>query len=537
MGSHTEIQARSAFHTVPNKQTRLASETLKKTQANYKVEYETSRPKGLEYEDEKTGQRVVESIENLPASSMSPYHNVRIKTVAGQKYPANDEESANKPWLYREITVDDLVKNRRGASAYKYDDFLYLRDLHKVKFNRLITLRRFASPVFDDIFSKSSKGEPDIVRLLTFSTQDENRIEDITSITMGLRWKQLSSTSEQANMHGDQNGVTGIMGTVLKFVDPKYGQEALAGNNIYYDPQHDQNKVYGPVDSIADTSIRNVGLDFGHEINLTFHFEMRSINGLNQKAAFIDLLSSIILMCTNDGKFWGGSRYWVGPKPTKYMNMLRGLLHPKSWQDFVDKGTSSLKQWWQSAFGSRESALDTLKNIANNALNLALGRLLNTLGRTSIPMMNSLLTGTPVGPWHLTIGNPFNPIMVTGDLIMTSARVALGNELGYDDFPTTIQLDVSLTPGKPKGRAEIESMFNAGKGRTYFKPKNMRIGQKVTSSAKNPVNSSVYEANLPQVENDAVEFSEQDYLRDTTDVWSFVDENELAKSPNLPSGS
>jgi hypothetical protein len=535
---HVDISSSSSiFHTKTTADVASSTETLQKTTVEYVTLYETSNPKGLESENE-NGSVVKHDVGKLPASAMSPYHNVRIKTVTGASYPANDEESAKRPWLYKDLTIDDLVNNRRGASAYKYDDFLYLKYVNKVKLNRLITLRRFASPVFDDIFSKSSKGEPDIARLLTFSTQEENKFEDILSFTMGLRWKPMASSSEQANMQGDQNGVSGIMGTVLKFVDPKYGKEALAGSNaVNYDPQHDSNKVYGPVDSIADTHIRNVGLDFDQKISLKFHFEMRSINGINQKAAFIDLLSTIMVMCTNDGKFWGGARYWIGPKPTKYMNMLRGLLQPKSWQDFVDKGTTSLKSWWQSAFGSKESALETLKNIANNALNLALGKLLNTLGRTSIPMMNSLLTGTPIGPWHLTIGNPFNPIMVTGDMIMTSAKVSFGNELGYDDFPTEIILEVELSPGKPKGRAEIESMFNAGKGRTYFKPKQFRLRNKVTSSESNPINASNLQGGLPDDTNDATDYSETDYLRDVTDVWSFVDQNEKSVSSSSSTNS
>jgi hypothetical protein len=515
---------------IPPEAIKPATEVLARTTVEYATAYETERPLGSEHFDEK-GQRYLNFPGSMSASALSPYHNIRIKTVTGKNYPKNDEQSAERPWLYKELTIDDLVNNRRGASAYKYDDFLYVRDVNKVKLNRLITLRRFRSPVYDDIFAKSSTGEPDIARLLTYSTQEENKFEDILSFSMGLRWKALSSASEKAEMEGNQHGVSGIMGHVLKFVDPKYGQEALAGRNaVHFDPQRDGNKVSGPVDSIADTHIRNVGLDFAQEITLKFNFEMRSINGLNQKAAFIDLLSTIMVMCTNDGKFWGGARYWVGPKPSRYMDMLRGVLQPQSWQDFVDKGTSAVKHFWQTGFGSKQSALDTLKNIANNAMNLALGRLLNIFGRTSIPMMNSLLTGTPVGPWHLTIGNPFNPIMVQGDMIMTASKVSFGNELGYDDFPTEICLEVTLSPAKPRGRAEIESMFNAGKGRTYFKPKSFRSANKVTSSQQMPVNAKVYEKDLPNT-LDSADYDDNDYLRNTTDVWSFVDKGQKTADP------
>jgi hypothetical protein len=120
---------------------------------------------------------------------------------------------------------------------------------------------------------------------------------------------------------------------------------------------------------------------------------------------------------------------------------------------------------------------------------------------------------------------------------MTSAKVSFGNELGYDDFPTEIILEVELSPGKPKGRAEIESMFNAGKGRTYFKPKQFRLRNKVTSSESNPINASNLQGGLPDDTNDATDYSETDYLRDVTDVWSFVDQNEKSVSSSSSTNS
>lgn len=537
-----EINSKSVFQTTASNTIAQSTEIYENSSIEYLSTYETTSPKGSFQKPDGNFYKMV--VGKLPASGFSAYHNIRVKTVSGNQYPPNDIESGRRQDLYKELTIENLVQNKRGASIYKYDDFLYLRDVNKIPLNRLITLRRFNSPVFDDIFSKSSSSEPDIARLLTYSTIEENKFEDILAFSMGLRWKQMSSSSEQGQILGDDKWVTGIVGNVLKFVDPAYGTEALSGGHVYYDPQHDQSKVYGPVDSIADTNIRNIGLDFNQDMKLIFNFEMRSINGINQKMAFIDLLSTIMLMCTNDGKFWGGARYWTGPKPSKYMNMLRGVLHPKSWQDFTAKGEENIKQIWKNNFGSKDSALETLKNIANNALNLALGRMLNTLGRTSIPLMNSLLTGTPVGPWHVTIGNPFNPIMVQGDMIMTSANVKFGNELGYDDFPTELFLEVVMSPGKPRGRAEIESMFNAGKGRTYFKPKNINRNKANNSSAIDPTHASAYSVDYPlntdnkaynqKVANLTDDYTSSDYERNSPDVWSFVD-NDAPTSINSDS--
>jgi hypothetical protein len=49
----------------------------------------------------------------------------------------------------------------------------------------------------------------------------------------------------------------------------------------------------------------------------------------------------------------------------------------------------------------------------------------------------------------------------------------------------------------------------------------------MNSSRSLPKSVSTYQADLPADADDSTEFSEIDYLRDTTDVWSFVDKNEL----------
>ena len=61
---------------------------------------------------------------------------------------------------------------------------------------------------------------------------------------------------------------------------------------------------------------------------------------------------------------------------------------------------------------------------------------------TNAPWLTSahaLLTGDPVGDWHLTIGNPLNPIAMIGNLIVEDAEYEFSNELGPDDFPIKMQ--------------------------------------------------------------------------------------------------
>ena len=45
----------------------------------------------------------------------------------------------------------------------------------------------------------------------------------------------------------------------------------------------------------------------------------------SSKQRLLDILSNIMLCCTNDAKFWGGSRFWLGRRPTKYLKNLKFL--------------------------------------------------------------------------------------------------------------------------------------------------------------------------------------------------------------------
>lgn len=457
-------------------------------------------------------------------SFFNPYFAVRMKTVGGENYPMSDEETQNFPQLFKdEVTAIDLINNPRGASIYAPEDFLYLKEYGQVKLNRLITLRRFAHPCYDDIFTNIEDATPDIARVLGFMTSEKNKLSDFASMSYNLKWKQLNSESEKAEMQGasdgDQSGISGIAGKVMRFVDPKYGNEAMRGSNIDVDPQQDSNRVYGPVDSIASTHIRDVGVEFEQSMTLTFEFEMKSHSGINGKSAFMDLLSNLILMGTNDAKFWGGARYWVGARPSKYMSILK-KYDATNWQDWTKKASEGLK----TTFGNLSqpnNAKEMLKNIANNAMNMALGKLLNKLGRTGVPVMNSLLSGNPVGLWHLTVGNPMNPIFVCGDLILEKATINFGDELGFDDFPTKIEFVVNLKHAKPKGRAEIENMFNCGKGRIYVKPKQLNKMNNKTSSKSNP--KTVSDVTTQSVGGKFGNFKASDIEKNSREVWSFLD--------------
>ncbi len=407
-----------------------------------------------------------------------------------------DEDFASKKSDIVNPTIEDILALQSGANRYDFSDFILVDKFGKLPLNRMITVRRFAYPCFDDIYSPFQK-EPDISRLITYFDQETNALESMFNMTFGMKWKMLESESEQGSMVGDESGASGIQKQMLAAIDPQYGERALAGKELVdgYDPQHDANKVYGPVDSIASTHIRDVGLVFEQPIELTFDFKLRSIDGMNPKAMFLDLLGNILSTTTNDAKFWGGARYWQGAQQSSYAKDLRKLGNA----EYINKMNSNgadLKTNVSNLAKELFSA-DNIENVANNLGNLAMGKLLDKLGRPSIPVFNSLLTGEPVGNWHISIGNPMRPIMSMGNMILESSVISVPDgALGNDDFPTALRLTMTLKHAMPRGRAEIESMFSTGKGRTYWKPdedtkKQILTGNEAPNSLKNITKSAI----------------------------------------------
>ena len=118
----------------------------------------------------------------------------------------------------------------------------------------------------------------------------------------------------------------------------------------------------------------------------------------------------------------------------------------------------------------------------------------NSVKETVLPYvggMKALLIGTPVGNWHLTVGNPLNPIAVIGNLCCKDVQFQFGEELGPDDFPTELNCTVKLQHGMARDLASIESMFNRGAGRIYQIPDYTRMfGAQPTSDLETRVDNS-----------------------------------------------
>lgn len=528
---------------------------------------------------------------DLAPSLFNPYHGIPVYGIM-ENVPLMDGtilHKHNKDEIAKlsDCSIRELVnlssvrKSILGNARYKYADFMYCKDLGKISNNHMITLRKFAFPVGDNIFRSTvtttagdGKNDPmssvgDVGRMITWFDTDDNKLSDIMSYEYEASWKKLDAKIQQLDSQEDDEG-RGIAGKIINNLSPGYNLQTAKGTNTggllgqlmnsmgigssTHEYQHndvalgrnyDNNKVYSPKDTIQDTHIYEGKLTFKHEFTLNFSYKLRAYDNINPKSAFLDLLGNILTVTYRKGTFWGGRSEILGAKPNKagwqkYNNILKGLSDAGGdlWKNIFHLEGASTDSML-SAFSQFNGALlDIVKDagldigsMANNALQSAkdflsgnmtasevgdkvkngvqktakgvqklnlgqamMGSINNTLGRPALYAFDSLLTGAKVGLWHVTIGNPKNPIATFGNLILTNAKITHSGPLGFDDFPTELHVSVSLKHAMSRDATEISKMYTKGQNGIYLSlcsPSNtleFSDGEKAGTKVKNPPN-------------------------------------------------
>lgn len=370
-------------------------------------------------------------------------------------------------------------------------------------------------------------GEGDAGRLISWFGTDDNKLEDILNYKYSASWKELNSKIEEVESQEDA-GERGPLGMLLNSINPAYNRACLAGmggahnlfshygakwfnipqggnsQNTHMQRMYDKNRVYTPKNTIQDTNIYEGKLKFEHEITLKFSYKLRAYDNINPKTAFLDLLANILEVTYRRGTFWGGSRRFIGSPANRAGWNKANKFIDEQWDKLGGflTGLASGTIDFQSIVQSAAAAVDALKNAAQGAIDDLKGKvnangggaggvmrtvlqgmidlnkktgftnglkaqLKNAVGRPALYAMDSLLSADNVGLWHITIGNPKNPIMVMGNMILTGASIQHKGPLGVDDFPTEITVSVTLKPGRSRDLTEIGRMYTKGAGALY----------------------------------------------------------------------
>jgi hypothetical protein len=433
--------------------------------------------------------------------------------------------------------ANEQAKDSQNASGpiypypYSLTDFLWCKYYGKIPNNRLITLRRYPVPVEDNLMiAKQNLPLVPLAQAVTWFGEDTgNKLSDVLGLSWGLKWKSISADVQDVDGNEikaesllDVAGVKvenealrkalivalgnaqnpGMAASGQDKAQQDYDREAYGDKGPYW------NRVYGPVNVIDKTYMRERGLDFGDEkgLSLTFEYNLRTWAGANPKMAFLDLLTNFLSLTYNTAPFWGGA--------VRYFQQT-GFLAPGFNTDAFERGdnvqgikdlaagvgpqllgaASDLKKFvddLQSQITQGASVDSIIGSITDSKVSqvLAGGRLAPLVQKPLL--MRSMLDGRAVGEWHMMIGNPMDPIATIGNLVLDSVSMDVGEELGEDGFPTSMKFVVNLKHGRSRAKQDIESMFNLGGGPLSYSPLAQPSSAFNTLGENNSMNSNSY---------------------------------------------
>ena len=405
-----------------------------------------------------------------------------------------------------------------GLASYRMQDFIYLKYYNQIPNNYMITLRRYTHPCEDHMFGLDMSAEDinklngyeesyfNIATAVTYMGEKTgNKLSDILKFEYGANYEEkeakvemlqssdgglaaqmkqrmgISESFTQGTMTRQEAGGGGaLLKQAIKFsaltgMKGKSVQESIAASHRFEGDELGKvygENIYGDVNVINKTKVRSRGLTYSGNFTLNFEYSLKSLKCVNPRIAMMDILSNFLILTGNYGSFWGGETRFYGQRNIAPQFGDPAKLRNGDFKGYFKSLISDVKSGFESistANGGSGSLWDGLKNLASGALQGLLGNLLGgnvgVAGTAQAPA--ALLSGEPTGYWHVTIGNPLDPIAMMGNLAVTKTTVQFNEVLGYDDFPTEVKFTVELEHCMPRDNAGIENMFNGAKGRFY----------------------------------------------------------------------
>jgi len=265
------------------------------------------------------------------------------------------------------------------------------------------------------------------------------------------------------------------------------------------------NQIQGPVNVknqflIRDRGLSNAAPDAQWEI--VFEYRTDSYFGMNQRRVGLDILANMINLTYSDGDWLQSLNVYykkvgLAISPDEQIlieNALNdgGIDAGKLTEAFVslaktrakgilDQSINLAKQGAaftvdaaKTLFSGKTDVMTTLKNLKDNLeQDPKYKALLNALEIEAIKALadsfpaflqqRAAVADINTGNWHLTVGNPMNPILRIGNLIVRECKLDFGEELGPDDFPIEMKFTVKLSPSKPRDGQDLRRTFNNGR--------------------------------------------------------------------------
>lgn len=341
--------------------------------------------------------------------------------------------------------------------------------------------------------------KPDMARAVTwFGEETGNKLDEIMTFTYGYRYRTQTSETNTVELGSENSftshpfysrmanrgGITGLLSSALikkaagvdesKVYAAEHGHPGFDPLTTTY-----SNFVIGPVNVINEMQTRDVGLTFDQSIKLEFNYGLKAIGDINPKIAFLDILANLFVLTYDNASFYGGANRFFGGKG--YVAPRFGnddKLRKGDFAGYLGSVFKSFNSGVKDLFGGGTGTFNK-DNIGTGILATLGGAIGGFLGGFINSQMGAppaalqikgMITGEATGNWHMLVGNPLNPILTVGNLVLESSTISFSGPLSYDDFPSNIKLEVNLKHARPRDKSDFESMFNNGRGRLYAAP-------------------------------------------------------------------
>lgn len=421
---------------------------------------------------------------------------------------AIENPTASQIIAWAQNTAGQKQRNPGWGSPVPYtaSDFLWCKYYGKVPNNRLVTLRRYPIPVEDEIpINPNVSPLIPLAQAITWYGKDiGNPLNQILNLKWGLNWSPRDSKVQ--NVNGNEVSVDEILDVVLSKDAGNAQLKAYLRDLLFsgdqnidllkvsgYDAKLQSylkdawnddgpywNRIYGPINVVDQTQIRDVGfMRESSPVSLVFEYSLRSYGGVNPKIAFLDLLTNFLSLTYNTAPFWGGGiRYFQRTGVTvPGLGMSEHLLNNdlgkgistglEQMMGLAGKNIDALQHTISAILGKIQAGTTSYDGLNQegkvNAVQKYVSSKITELLQAPL-QFRAFTDGRAVGEWHVTVGNPMNPIAMIGNLCLKDVTFEMGEALGIDDFPTEFKFTVNLIHGRPRAKQDIESMFNLGNG-------------------------------------------------------------------------
>lgn len=457
------------------------------------------------FKDPYSGNKYTVRFKNQNTNSNTNYiKNTIKKSVYNTGLSSGKEENQYKK----------LISDMNGSMDLSAADFCYLKDLGRYPLNKLIILRRFQEGVIVpnnlNTFNKKDSPKPLATLIGWVSEEDEN----IFDMSFSEGWDVYTDSLHNLLHRIIKDEFHTDMAKIIPV--NKWAQGILFGflNKVGLTKDFDYNNIPQGNPNVLQEGAKRKGGGFDNQYSLNSEMNLklntayiqRSIGDIDPGSAMLDIINNIVRLGTSDVNYvynssnsymrdlinssystdpdvWGHLMLKYAKAMVKSVSQLVSYAYNKVSKDLDKiklekeagppaKVEKSAEERAKELFDKGKDALIEAGKVALDAIKkLGTAISVSTIRKYRWEMIGAIAAGTGINstPWHLTIGNPYSPVVSLGNIVVDNINLKLGNSMSFNDLSSEINVEVNLKFGRNLGGQEIRKMFNNNYTRDYSK--------------------------------------------------------------------